>query len=97
MIHINKDYKGFSDAQIQDFAKFVFTKFLKRRANIPDEPLLQSVLGAMGFSDSNDGYTYDVIPDGLGEFGMCITNPVPINIISSNELYLKRLISSEGM
>ena len=50
-----------------------------------------------GIKDNNKGDNYDEIPEGKGEFGICISNPVPINGISANESYLKKLITSDGM
>lgn len=37
------------------------------------------------------GVTTDEMPEGFGEFGLCVTNPVPVRGIPANEVYLSRL------
>ncbi|MAO71168.1 MAG: hypothetical protein CMD02_01505 [Flavobacteriales bacterium] len=38
----------------------------------------------------------DEIPQGSGEFGLDIKNPVPVKTIPGNEIYLKRLRTIDG-
>lgn len=40
--------------------------------------------------------TEDVIPQGIGKFGLTETNPVPVHGIPSNEIYLSRLRRNNG-
>lgn len=88
---------GLSQAQIDKFAKYVFAKYLKQSAGLPEGPILEASLAAIGFTGDNGGFTYDEIPGGTGEFGLCINNPVPVNGIMANETYLSRLVTSDGM
>lgn len=43
-----------------------------------------------------EGCDTDEIPDGYGEFGLEVTNPVPVKGILANEIYLGRLITEYG-
>ena len=38
----------------------------------------------------------DEIPEGIGEFGLEVTNPIPIHGINSNKEYLSRLRTQNG-
>lgn len=40
--------------------------------------------------------TLDVIPEGIGRFGLDESNPIPVAGISSNEVYLKKLRARNG-
>lgn len=40
---------------------------------------------------NKDGTDQDTIPNGFGEFGYDITNPIPVNTIFGNTAYLARL------
>lgn len=42
------------------------------------------------------GTTEDVMPEGYGEFGLDITNPIPIHGVPDNERYLKKLRLANG-
>ena len=46
--------------------------------------------------NSPQASTNDEIDGGIGEFGLEISNPVPIKTILSNEIYLKQLQTSTG-
>ena len=88
---------GLSDAQIETFAKYVFTKLLKQKSGITDPVFIKEFLKAQGFlSDNYGGLKYDEIPGGYGEFGLSINNPVPVNGILSSDKYLSRLMTSDG-
>ena len=39
----------------------------------------------------------DMIPEGTGEFGYDVTNPIPVNTIIGNDVYLSRLRTHEGV
>ncbi len=43
------------------------------------------------------GTDQDTIPEGFGEFGLEITNPVPTDTIIGSAIYLAGLRTSEGM
>ena len=38
----------------------------------------------------------DVIPRGFGDFGLSVTNPVPVHAVPGNEVYLRRLRLENG-
>ena len=89
---------GLSDAQIEKFAKYVFTKQFKQRSGITDPTFIEAFLNAQGFlSDNYGGLKYDEIPGGYGEFGITMTNPVPVNGILSSDKYLGRLVTVDGL
>ena len=89
---------GLSDNQIEILAKFVFTKLIKQKMGLSDSHAIEMTLNGVGFlSDNYGGLKYDEIPGGYGEFGISINNPVPVNGIPSNEKYLKRLVTIDGM
>ena len=43
-----------------------------------------------------NGYDEDEIPDGKGEFGYSVNNPIPINTILETHSYLSRLRTLDG-
>ena len=46
----------------------------------------------------NEGGTdQDIIPEGFGEFGHNVTNPVPVNTVFGNTAYLGRLRTPDGI
>jgi len=61
---------------------------------------LQKFFKAISFfgGTENDGGTEeDTMPEGYGEFGLEITNPIPVNSILGNKLYLDRLWTDNGV
>jgi hypothetical protein len=46
---------------------------------------------------NEDGTDQDIIPEGSGEFGYDITNPIPVNTIFGNTSYLGRLRTMDGI
>ena len=48
------------------------------------------------FNAKNEGYDLDMIPEGHGEFGLSLSNPIPVKGIISNEIYLKKLRTDTG-
>lgn len=80
---------------------FAVTKQLERlkpglkTMDIPmREEIIKSVLASMG--NNPDGCTTNEMPNGYGEFGLCVTNPVPVRGIQANEEYLKSLKHCSG-
>jgi len=49
-----------------------------------------------GFGSDDIGYDDDEIPIGYGEFGRCLTNPIPVRGITANEIYLGKLRTKNG-
>ena len=95
---ISRHNDGLSEAQIEKFAKYVFTKLFRQTSGITDPTFTEAFLNAQGFlKDNYGGITYDEIPGGFGEFGLSINNPVPVNGILSSEKYLSRLVTSDGL
>lgn len=57
---------------------------------------MQQLFSAMQ-SMSEGGTDKDTIPDGYGEFGWEVTNPIPVNTIMGNTAYLSRLRTKDGI
>lgn len=68
--------------------------FLKTLTGPMREQIIQEALSAMG--NNPNGCTSDEIPEGYGEFGLCVTNPIPVRGTQSNEVYLKSLKHCSG-
>lgn len=45
---------------------------------------------------SNSGIDADEFPDGTGEFGLELTNPVPCNTVYGSQMYLSNLRTEDG-
>ena len=45
----------------------------------------------------NKGTDKDVMPEGYGEFGLEITNPIPVHTVAGNQIYLERLHTADGV
>lgn len=45
---------------------------------------------------AKEGTDQDVIPEGTGEFGYDVTNPIPTNTIGGSRVYLEKLYSDNG-
>jgi hypothetical protein len=56
---------------------------------------LKLALASM-FGSDDQGYDADILPFGLGEFGLEATNPVPVRGIGGSRIYLARLRSLDG-
>lgn len=85
---------GLTDGQIELFARFVITRTIKQSTGITDDLILGLMSKAAGANDAEGDY--DEIPGGFGEFGLTETNPVPVNGVIANEMYLSRLVSESG-
>jgi tetratricopeptide (TPR) repeat protein len=48
-----------------------------------------------GFGTDDMGYDDNEIPIGFGEFGRCLTNPIPVRGITANEVYLGKLLTED--
>ena len=48
-----------------------------------------------GFGTDDIGYDDDEIPVAFGEFGRCLTNPIPVRGITANEVYLGKLLTED--
>ena len=46
---------------------------------------------------NEDGTDQDIIPEGIGEFGYDVTNPIPVNTVFGNTAYLGRLRTLNGI
>lgn len=46
---------------------------------------------------NKDGTDQDTIPNGYGEFGYDLTNPIPVNTIFGNTAYLSKLRTMNGI
>jgi len=89
-----------------------FYDYIKRKIGEElNEKEVKSIAGFIMFNSSNEGadklidsgfgaddigYDADEIPVGYGEFGRCLTNPIPVRGITANEIYLEKLRTKEG-
>ena len=46
---------------------------------------------------NEEGTDQDIIPEGIGEFGYDVTNPIPVNTVFGNTAYLGRLRTLNGI
>jgi len=53
-------------------------------------------MAVTGIASNTQACSESVIPEGIGEFGLCKTNPVPVYGIPSNEIYLNQLKTDKG-
>ncbi len=74
---------------------FIYVALGKKVEDAEEAKALLEIL-KMGFGRSNEGVDADVIPMGFGEFGLEVTNPIPVRGIISNEVYLSRLRLPDG-
>ena len=71
----------------------LFGKKTLETPQIDDQLLaLLALQAAMG----EDGCDTDEIPGGKGEFGLVVSNPVPVQGVMSSEVYLRRLQTAAG-
>ncbi|MBS4067957.1 MAG: hypothetical protein KGZ62_05090 [Sulfurimonas sp.] len=54
----------------------------------PDIKLMVEVNDGMRKQNTIDGCTEDELPEGIGEFGLVPTNPIPTNSVMGSNLYL---------
>ncbi|MFZ2341331.1 MAG: hypothetical protein WAW07_16595 [Bacteroidales bacterium] len=81
-------------------------------SNLPLKPKSKSVMDELNanpefrklsdlyeaMSKLNEGGTdQDTLPNGYGEFGYDITNPIPVNTVFGNTAYLSRLRTLDGV
>lgn len=46
---------------------------------------------------NEEGTDQDIMPEGIGEFGYDVTNPIPVNTVFGNTAYLGRLRTLNGI
>lgn len=90
---IQRHDEALSYQQVNDFAKYIFKKQFRQQSGIDNEMFLEMQMKGFGFIE---GDIYDVIPGAFGEFGICKTNPVPVNGIPANDRYVNRLRTLDG-
>jgi len=90
---LNRDDNIFSDSDSEKLYDFLQKKFLKKTHGGGDHIL--EIL-SKGVFAGNTGYDLDEIPEGFGEFGLDVTNPIPVQGIISNEVYLEKLVTNDG-
>ena len=71
-------------------------KLRKTKSDLSGKPkLLDGILRAMSLLNEG-GTDLDTIPEGYGEFGYEVTNPIPVNTVLGNMAYLRRLRTLNG-
>ena len=81
---------AFSKADVMTIYNYV------ARKRMPES--MDSIFAMMNEMIGNraDGATTDVIPGAYGEYGLCVTNPIPTRGIPANEVYLRKLALLSG-
>lgn len=74
--------------------KYVAKQHFIKISGSDNESLFEVFYQSLG--NNEDGCTADIIPGSFGEYGLCVTNPIPVNGISANEIYLQRLELENG-
>ena len=90
---LKRDDNIFSESDTEKLYDFLQKKFLKKTHGGDDNIL--DIL-SKGVFAGDTGYDLDEIPEGFGEFGLDVTNPIPVQGIISNEVYLKKLVTIDG-
>ncbi|OJJ21245.1 hypothetical protein BKI52_11815 [marine bacterium AO1-C] len=76
------------------------TKYVVSEDEMPewafDASQLLTGLVMKGIADNPQAGHYDEIPEGTGRFGWDVTNPIPVNGIPANEMYLRKLETDDG-
>ncbi len=76
------------------------TKYVVTEDEMPewaaDAPKVLLDLALKGIADNAQAGHYDEIPEGTGKFGWDLTNPIPVNGIPANNMYLSQLVTEEG-
>ncbi len=82
----------FNDTALNEFYNYILSK--NKRAN--DFNSLFEITREFSKSSNPDGTDKDEMPEGYGEFGLEITNPIPTSSIPDSYLYLGRLRTLSG-
>jgi hypothetical protein len=66
--------------------------------NIPKFREMKGLYDAMhALNEAEGGTDQDIIPEGFGEFGYDVTNPIPVNTVFGNTAYLGKLRTLDGV
>lgn len=90
---LSRDDNIFSEPDTEKLYEFLKKKFLQK-THSGDDNIIEII--SKGVFAGDTGYDLDEIPEGFGEFGLDVTNPIPVQGIISNKVYLKRLITIES-
>lgn len=82
------------DKILKIFSKNKASKIPEYFNMYPDE--IREILMNEIYSNPQRSYA-DEIPQGIGEFGLEITNPIPTFGVPANEIYLNRLLFINGL
>lgn len=77
-------------------AREVFVKYVCQVERPDSDEEFETSMKAKGFSSDANDYAYEEIPAGKGDFGICLTNPVPVHGIPSSRNYLFCLLTADG-
>lgn len=64
--------------------------------DIPELNAQKKLFDVMSAVNSQEGCTTDEMPNGIGEFGLEPTNPIPVNTVQGSIVYLGGLRASDG-
>lgn len=91
---LKHDDNIFSERDLEKLYDFLQKKFLINKTHGADDDFINAL--SKGMFGGNKGYDLDEIPGGYGEFGLVVTNPIPVQGVMSNEVYLKNIVTSDG-
>lgn len=85
----------FSEQDALTLYRYVARQQFKKISPQNDDRMFEEFYKTIG--NREGGATTDVIPGAYGEYGLCVTNPIPVRGIPANEVYLSqlRLLSGE--
>ena len=72
--------------------EIIYHHAIKNNKKLNEMMTMYFIMEEMG----KNGTDLDEMPEGKGEFGLDISNPIPVRSIPENEVYLKRLRLSNG-
>jgi hypothetical protein len=81
---------------IFDFFKSKKKSVWDEMMEIPELKARKEVYDVMSSMNAIDGCTTDEMPNGIGEFGLEPTNPIPVNTVEGSILYLNGLRAPDG-
>ena len=91
---LNRPHNKFCEYDAMIIYKYVIKQHLIKTHGQHNDAIFDYFYKAMGNVD--DGCHTDVIPGAMGEYGLCVTNPIPVRGITASEIYLRRLVLESG-
>lgn len=94
---ICKELPNLTPGQVLILARETFMRYGVKVGIINNMEDYRVWIKTKGFSCEDSDYWYDEIPTGEGDFGITLTNPVPIRGVPGSYKYLSWLRTAEGL